>query len=92
LRDTVQAQAINPTFEIAYNHYHNRRGLALPKSRRFIEKVIRPCLTKPPGDPGNPTWLYPDPGVRADKIWWPAFLHIAWETLTHAELDGKREK
>jgi hypothetical protein len=46
------------TFEIAYHHFHDRRGRELPLTRRLIER-IRP--------------------VGADH-------HMAWESLTHAEL------
>jgi len=50
--------ALQPTWEIAYNHFHNRMGLKLPKMATVL--------------PGNrPT------GVNH---------HLAWETLTHAEI------
>jgi hypothetical protein len=48
-----------PTWEIAYNHFHNRLGHDLPLTRRLIEDRVRP----------SGTWL-----------------HIMWETMTHAEL------
>ena len=48
----------HPTWEIAYNHYHNRIGRDLPKMR---EVVLH----------NRPT------GVNH---------HMAWETLTHAEV------
>jgi hypothetical protein len=47
-----------PTWEIAYNHYHNRLGMSLPMTRKVIA-LVRPTR---------------------------AALHMAWETLTHAEL------
>jgi hypothetical protein len=49
---------LHPTWEIAYNHYHNRIGRELPKMR---EVVVH----------NRPT------GVNH---------HMAWETLTHAEV------
>ena len=50
--------ALQPTWEIAYNHFHNRGGYPLPKMAAVL--------------PGNrPT------GVNH---------HLAWETLTHAEI------
>jgi hypothetical protein len=49
---------IHPTWEIAYNHYHNRKGHPLPKMAVVIAK-------------NRPT------GVNH---------HMAWETLTHAEV------
>ena len=50
--------ALQPTWEIAYNHFHNRKGFDLPKMAVVL--------------PGNrPT------GVNH---------HMAWETLTHAEV------
>jgi hypothetical protein len=50
-----------PTWETAYNHYHNRRGLDLPMTKAVVGRV-------------RPT------GVA---------LHMAWETLTHAELGAR---
>ena len=49
---------IHPTWEIAYNHYHNRMGQDLPKMSAVLAKI-------------RPT------GVNH---------HMAWETLTHAEV------
>ena len=48
----------HPTWEIAYNHYHNRLGRELPKMAR------RAARTRPTG----------------------VNHHMAWETLTHAEV------
>jgi hypothetical protein len=50
------------TWEIALNHYEKRKGLALPQTRRLVEKI-------------RPTGTY---------------LHMAWETLTHAESGENR--
>jgi hypothetical protein len=50
--------SLQPTWEIAYNHYHNRLGHDLPK----IAAVLP--LVRPTG---------------ADH-------HMAWESLTHAEM------
>jgi hypothetical protein len=86
----VQFNAIHPTWETAYNHFHNRMGYDLPKSRTFIERAIRPNLTKEFSLPSTPIFIYPDPGVRADKVMWPCSLQMAWETLTHAELGGSK--
>jgi hypothetical protein len=47
------------TFEIAYHHFHDRRGMDLPLTRRLILERIRPS---------------------------GANHHMAWETLTHAQL------
>ena len=49
---------VHPTWEIAYNHYHNRMGLELPKMAAVLKRI-------------RPT------GVNH---------HMAWETLTHAEV------
>jgi hypothetical protein len=56
---------VHPTWEIAYNHYHNRMGQALPKMGAVLQRI-------------RPT------GVNH---------HMAWETLTHAEVGavGLRE-
>jgi hypothetical protein len=51
---------LHPTWEIAYNHYHNRLGKDLPKMAAVLAKA-------------RPT------GVNH---------HMAWETLTHAEVGG----
>ena len=48
----------HPTWEIAYNHYHNRMGQELPKMGAVLER-------------NRPT------GVNH---------HMAWETLTHAQV------
>jgi hypothetical protein len=48
----------HPTWEIAYNHYHNRMGHELPKMGAVLKRI-------------RPT------GVNH---------HMAWETLTHAEV------
>lgn len=47
-----------PTWEIAFNHFHNRLGYSLPKMAEVL-KLIRPT------------------GVNH---------HMAWETLTHADI------
>jgi len=51
-----------PTWEIAYNHFHNRKGFALPLTDTLIIKKIRPS-------------------------YFTTMLNMAWESLTHAELD-----
>lgn len=50
--------ALQPTWEIAFNHFHNRMGYALPKMAAVIPR------NRPTG----------------------ANHHMAWETLTHAEV------
>lgn len=86
----VQFNSINPTWEAAYNHYHNRMGYDLPKTAEFIKRAIRPNLNKEFSVPSTPLFIYPEPGVRADKIMWPCTLQMAWETMTHAELGGAK--
>jgi len=83
----VQSLGMNATFEIAYNHLHNRMGLELPNTKALIEQGVRPSLAKTPVT--SPGWSYvdPEPGIRASQIAYPAVLAIAWETLTHADLD-----
>jgi hypothetical protein len=85
----VQSLGMNATFEIAYNHFHNRMGMELPKTRLLIEQTIRPCLKKEPIISLGWSYVSPDAGLRASQISYPAVLAIAWETLTHAELGGK---
>jgi len=52
-----------PTWEIAYNHFHNRKGFALPLTDTLITTKVRPSF--------NTT-----------------HNNMAWESLTHAELDA----
>jgi len=56
------ASDLLPTWEIAYNHFHNRKGFALPMTDALISKSIRPS-------------------------YFTTMLNIAWESVTHAELD-----
>jgi hypothetical protein len=53
---------MKPTWEIAYNHFHNRKGYTLPKTDTLIRTKVRPS-------------------------YFTTMLNIAWESLTHAELD-----
>lgn len=55
--------SMGATWEIAYNHFHNRMGRALPLTDRLIREKIRPSGTG---------------------------THMAWESLTHAELGALR--
>ena len=73
-----------PTYEIAYNHLHNKMGIALPKTRQLIETAIRqmgPERFEPPFPPQFPASLH------ANRIWEQAGWTANWETLTHGELD-----
>jgi hypothetical protein len=75
-----------PTYEIAYNHLHNKMGIALPKTRQLLETVIRqmgPQRFEPPFPAQFPASL------RANRIWEQAGWTANWETLTHAELDRR---
>lgn len=87
----VQPSGMNPTFEIAYNHYHNRMGMDLPNTRRLIQQVFRgTCLNQKLIVTPGMSYVEPEPGLRTDHIGYPGGLAIAWETLTHAELGGVR--
>jgi hypothetical protein len=57
------ASEVKPTWEIAYNHFHSRRGFALPLTDALIRTKIRTANSTP-------------------------LLNIAWESLTHAELES----
>lgn len=87
---SIQASGIAPTYEIGYNHYHNRIGVDLPKTQAFIEQVLRPCLAKTPNISKGWCWMAVGPGVRSNQINYPAVLDMAWEALTHAELGGTK--
>jgi hypothetical protein len=57
--DVLSGVKVGATWEIAYNHFHNRMGRDLPLTRKLILEQARPTGTS---------------------------THMAWETLTHAEL------
>jgi hypothetical protein len=86
----VQPAGMTATFEIAYNHYHNRMGIKLPKTELLIQQGIRSCLAKKPIVSAGWSYVDVDPGVRASQVCYPAVLSIAWETLTHANLNQER--
>lgn len=71
-------RGLAPTYEIAYNHYHNRKGIYLPNTNKLISTTIRPMQNHITSPEGN---------IFADRIWNEAILNIDWETLTHAELE-----
>jgi hypothetical protein len=58
-----RASDVLPTWEIAYNHFHNRKGFALPLTETLIHAKVR----------------------DSD---FTAMCNLAWESLTHAELDA----
>ena len=41
-RDDTPSESRFDAWEVGYNHYHNRKGVALPKTKRLIEEQIRP--------------------------------------------------
>ncbi len=83
----VQELGMPYTYEIAYNHFHNRLRMDLPNTRMLLEKGLRPLLAKPMVV--SPGWAYvvPDSGLRASQVN-PAAMSLAWETLTHADIDA----
>ncbi|MBT5803472.1 MAG: hypothetical protein HOI20_17935 [Gemmatimonadetes bacterium] len=40
--DNTASKSLFDTWEVAYNHYHNRMGIDLPQTRALIETKIRP--------------------------------------------------
>lgn len=80
----VRGTPVNPTFEIVYNHYVNRKGKDLPKTKAFIEKALRPCLKVEPNGPPGWSWVEVPLGVRGENVAYPAVCNMAWEVLTHA--------
>ena len=40
--DNTSTESRFDTWEVAYNHYHNRMGLDLPQTARLIQTQIRP--------------------------------------------------
>lgn len=45
-RNDLPAAERFDTWEVGYNHYHGRAGIALPSTRRLIEQQIRPRATR----------------------------------------------
>jgi hypothetical protein len=80
----VKGTPVNPTFEIVYNHYHNRMGKDLPRTWAFLQKALRPCLAKTPSGAPAWSWVEVDLGIRAENVVYPAGCNMAWEILTHA--------
>lgn len=85
------------TFEVAYNHYANRMGIALPNTLQIVqilrqvkEEKILPVQPGTAGhDPANPRlWKYaaPFPSLFASEIGGPVGWISSWETLTHGDL------
>lgn len=67
-----------PTYEIAYNHYHNRKKILLPTTNKLITAAIRKMQNHITPAQNN---------IFASKLWSQTNLNIDWETLTHAELN-----
>jgi hypothetical protein len=80
----VRGTPVQSSAEAAYTHFHYRMGMKLPKTGAFIEKAIRPCLTKEINGAPGWSWMPVEPGVRAENVVWPIGCNVAWETLTHA--------
>jgi peptidoglycan/xylan/chitin deacetylase (PgdA/CDA1 family) len=59
---TLEMKSQQPTYEIGYNHFHNRLGMPMPLTADLIAQKVRPSWTA---------------------------MHMAWESLTHAELSRK---
>lgn len=67
-----------PTYEIAYNHYHNIKRLSLPNTNKLITTAIRSMQNHILPQQSN---------IFANRIWAQTDLNMNWETLTHAELN-----
>jgi hypothetical protein len=80
----VRGTPVQSFVEAAYNHYHNRMGLELPKTKAFIDKALRPCLKKEINGAPGWSWVPVEHGIRAENVVWPISCNVAWETLTHA--------
>jgi hypothetical protein len=61
--DGFAASDVLPTWEIAFNHFHHRKGFDLPLTETLIHTKVR----------------------NSD---FTAMCNLAWESLTHAELDA----
>jgi hypothetical protein len=60
--DAFVVSDLLPTWEIAFNHFHNRRGFALPLTDTLIRTKVR-------------------------RLGFTVTCNLAWESLTHADLD-----
>lgn len=76
----IAPQGISPTYEIMYNHLHNRMGMELPITQQFINPYIRAAQAY---------GTVPSPNLFATTIAPQTNLHMLWETLTHAQLNNK---
>lgn len=85
----VKGTPVQSFVEAGYNHYHNRLGMELPKTKAFIDKALRPCLTKEING-HSWSWVPVEPGIRAENVVWPTGCNVAWETLTHSETGQSR--
>ena len=85
----VRGTPIQSFVEAGYNHYHNRLGMELPKTKAFIDKALRPCLTKEING-RSWSWVPVEPGIRAENVVWPTGCNVAWETLTHSNTGPTR--
>ncbi len=76
----LDPQGISPTYEILYNHLHNRLGMELPVTYDFINPYIRAAQAY---------GTVPSPNLFATNVAAQTNLHMLWETLTHAQLNNK---
>ncbi|MDT8718687.1 hypothetical protein IAI10_18685 [Clostridium sp. 19966] len=74
----LTANGLVPTYEIAYNHYHNIKKISLPNTNKLITTTIRSMQNHLIPVQGN---------IFANRIWAQVYLNIDWETLTHADLN-----
>lgn len=85
----IMPTGMNLTFEIGYNHYHNRMGNELPNTKRLIEEFIRPTAMTAPRISGGWVHWIPGPGLRANQLCVGGSSR--WETLMHAEKGGSKK-
>lgn len=74
----LTAGGLVPTYEIAYNHYHNLKGITLDYTKQLITTEIR-CMQN--------HYIEPTDKIFANRIWGQANLNMDWETLTHGDLN-----
>jgi hypothetical protein len=58
---------LRPVWEMAWNHYHNRRGLPMPHTQRVLEKIRPEGAAWTSDHPGFGTLLFTLPSASSSQ-------------------------
>ncbi len=67
----IEGLGMSGTYEVGYNHLHNRLGIEMPRTTQYIRTAVRNF--------GGPVW--PTKGLLGSGAGGQAGLHINWESL-----------